>query len=410
MSSLTDILQKLAAGQIPADIPDDVECGDQLRELTGYLGDLRCFVGALTSGDLTATIRRPGSLAGSLKGLHANLRHLTWQTQQIAAGDFSQHIYFMGDFSEAFNSMVAALAQARDDLTERNQQLADTCEQLKSTQSQLLQQEKMASIGQLAAGVAHEINNPMGFITSNIGALGKYTDRFNSFVAAVDEELAASDVTPELRERLLVCKKRLKVDFMLEDIPNLLAETLNGAERVKKIVQDLKEFSRVDAAEYAVVDLNQCLESTIHIFGNTLSSKAQLTTEFGEIPAITCLPQQLNQVFMNLLQNADQAIAGEGVIRVRTRCEGDNVFVEISDDGCGIAPEHLERIFEPFFTTRAVGKGTGLGLSISYDIIHKHLGEITVDSTVGKGTTFTVMLPVNREQGAKDTGFTAEEN
>jgi two-component system NtrC family sensor kinase len=306
--------------------------------------------------------------------------------------------------------MVAALAQARDDLTERNQQLADTCEQLKSTQSQLLQQEKMASIGQLAAGVAHEINNPMGFITSNIGALGKYTDRFNSFVAAVDEELAASDVTPELRERLLVCKKRLKVDFMLEDIPNLLAETLNGAERVKKIVQDLKEFSRVDAAEYAVVDLNQCLESTIHIFGNTLSSKAQLTTEFGEIPAITCLPQQLNQVFMNLLQNADQAIAGEGVIRVRTRCEGDNVFVEISDDGCGIAPEHLERIFEPFFTTRAVGKGTGLGLSISYDIIHKHLGEITVDSTVGKGTTFTVMLPVNREQGAKDTGFTAEEN
>jgi two-component system NtrC family sensor kinase len=366
--------------------------------LTGYLDDLRSFVGALTTGDLTATIRRQGSLAGSLKGLHANLRHLTWQTQQVAEGDFSQRVDFMGEFSDAFNSMVAALAQARTDLTERNQQLADTCEQLKSTQSQLLQQEKMASIGQLAAGVAHEINNPMGFITSNLGALGKYTDRFNSFVAAVDEELAASDVTPALRERLLACKKKLKVDFMLEDIPNLLAETMNGAERVKKIVLDLKGFSRIDAAEHAVVDLNHCLESTIHIFGNTLNSKARLTTEFGEIPAITCLPQQLNQVFMNLLQNAAQAIAGEGVIRVRTRCEGDIVFVEISDNGCGIAPEHLERIFDPFFTTRPVGKGTGLGLSIAYDIVKKHGGQIDVTSKVGVGTTFTIVLPTKMEQ------------
>jgi two-component system NtrC family sensor kinase len=312
----------------------------------------------------------------------------------VAEGDFSQRVDFMGEFSDAFNSMVAALAQARTDLTERNQQLADTCEQLKSTQSQLLQQEKMASIGQLAAGVAHEINNPMGFITSNLGALGKYTERFNSFVAAVDEELAASGVTPELRERLLASKKKLKIDFMLEDIPNLLAETSNGAERVKKIVQDLKSFSRIDSAEYAVVDLNQCLESTIHIFGNALNSKARLITEFGEIPAISCLPQQLNQVFMNLLQNAAQAIEVEGDIRVRTADGNGNVLVEIEDNGCGITPENLARIFEPFFTTRPVGKGAGLGLSIAYDIVKKHGGEISVESEVGKGSTFRIMIPL----------------
>lgn len=394
MSSLTDILQKLASGQIPADVPSDCECSEQLRELTGYLDDLRRFVGALTSGDLNASIRRPGPLAGSLKGLHANLRHLTWQTQQVAAGDFSQRVDFMGEFSDAFNSMVAALAQARTDLTERNQQLADTCEQLKSTQSQLLQQEKMASIGQLAAGVAHEINNPMGFITSNLGALGKYTERFNSFVAAVDEELAASGVTPELRESLLARKKKLKIDFMLEDIPSLLAETLNGAERVKKIVQDLKGFSRIDSAEYATVDLNQCLESTINIIGNNLKSGVRLTTEFGAIPNVTCLPQQLNQVFMNLLQNAAQAIEGEGDIRVRTADDNGNVSVEIADNGCGIAPEHLARIFEPFFTTRPVGKGAGLGLSIAYDIVKKHGGELTVESEVGKGSTFRIRIPL----------------
>jgi two-component system NtrC family sensor kinase len=394
MSTLSDILQKLASGQNPGEIPIDCECRAQLLELITYLDELKRFVAALSSGDMNATLRLPGPLAGSLKGLHANLRHLTWQTQQVAAGDFSQRVDFLGAFSDAFNSMVSALAQARDDLTERNQQLADTCEQLKSTQSQLLQQEKMASIGQLAAGVAHEINNPMGFISSNLGALGKYTERLKTYSAAVDEVLAAPTMPAELREQLAASRKSLKVDFMLEDIPSLLAESSNGAERVRKIVQDLKGFSRIDAAEYAIVDLNQCLESTIHIFGNALDSKARLTTQFGEIPTVTCLPQQLNQVFMNLLQNATQAVEREGEVRVRTSCDNDNVYVEISDNGCGIAPDHLGRIFEPFFTTRPVGKGTGLGLSIAYDIVKKHGGEISVTSAVNKGSIFRVRIPL----------------
>ena len=394
MSSLSDILQKLSAGQIPADVPADCECRDQLLELITYLDDLKRFVGALSTGDLNATIRRPGPLAGTLKGLHANLRHLTWQTQQVAAGDFSQRVDFMGAFSDAFNSMVSALAQARHDLTERNQQLADICEQLKSTQSQLLQQEKMASIGQLAAGVAHEINNPMGFITSNLGTFGKYTERLRSFIAAVDKELVSPDTPPELRERLTVSRMNLKVDFLLEDIPILLAESADGAERVRKIIQDLKGFSRIDTAEYTAVDLNQCLKNTINVIGSDLKSKARLTTEYGDIPNVTCRPQQLNQVFMSLLLNAGQAIECEGEIRVRTCIDNGNVFVEIADNGCGIAPENLNRIFEPFFTTRPVGKGTGLGLSISYDIIKKHGGDIFVASEVGKGTTFRVRIPL----------------
>jgi signal transduction histidine kinase len=394
MSSLSDILQKLASGQIPGEIPEDCENSEQLRELIGYLDDLRRFIGALTSGDLNASIRRPGPLAGSLKGLHANLRHLTWQTQKVAEGDFSQKVDFMGEFSDAFNSMVSALATARADLTERNEQLADTLTQLQATESQLLQQEKMASIGQLAAGVAHEINNPMGFISSNLGALGKYTDRLKSFFAVVDEVMALPELPGGVREKIAASRKSMKIDFMLTDIPNLLAESADGADRVRKIVQDLKGFSRVDEAECSPADLNQCLESTISIIWNDLKDKVQLTKEFGDIPNVTCRPQQLNQVFMNILQNAGQAIEHDGIIKVSTSCDNESVFVGISDNGCGIAPENLTRIFEPFFTTKPVGKGTGLGLSISYDIVRKHGGEIEAISEVGSGTTFRVRIPL----------------
>jgi two-component system NtrC family sensor kinase len=252
----------------------------------------------------------------------------------------------------------------------------------------------MAAIGQLAAGVAHEINNPMGFLTRNLVTLGKYTERLRSFITAVDGALVSPETPPELRERLTASRKSLKIDFLLEDIPNLLAESADGAERVRKIVQDLKGFSRIDVAEYAAVDLNQCLESTINVIGNEIKSKARLTTEFGDIPRVACRPQQLNQVFMNLLLNAAQAMECEGDILVRTCIDNGNVFVEIADNGCGIAPEHLDRIFEPFFTTRLVGKGTGLGLSISYDIVKKHGGEISVESEISKGTTFRLRIPL----------------
>lgn len=264
--------------------------------------------------------------------------------------------------------------------------------ELKETQSQMLQKEKMASIGQLAAGVAHEINNPMGFITSNLETLHKYGDKlleFMTFVAARAERL------PDLRREIEAERRRLKIDYVADDLENLISESLEGAERVRKIVADLKSFSRVDGAEYKVVDLAECLDSTINIVWNELKYKATLKKEYGELPSLRGYPQQLNQVFMNLLVNAAHAIENQGEITIRTWSEAGWVSVAIEDNGCGIPDDVKARIFEPFFTTKEVGRGTGLGLSISYDIVKKHGGEITVASESGKGTSFVVRLPLN---------------
>ena len=281
------------------------------------------------------------------------------------------------------------------DLTEIkrvSEELIVAYQELKETHSQLLQQEKMASIGQLAAGVAHEINNPMGFISSNLGTMGKYLERLEGFLEAQSDGLA--EATPEARERIAQARRKFKVDYILEDARSLLAESQDGAERVRTIVQNLKSFSRVDEAQATYVDLNECIESTITIAWNELKYKTTLTRDYGELPPVKCLPQQLNQVFLNMLVNAAHAIEKQGEITVVTRREGDQVVIAISDTGGGIPEELKSRIFEPFFTTKEVGKGTGLGLSISYDIIKKHNGSIEVESEVGVGTTFTIKLPI----------------
>jgi two-component system NtrC family sensor kinase len=270
------------------------------------------------------------------------------------------------------------------------QELENAYAELKEAQLQIFQQEKMASIGQLAAGVAHEINNPMGFISSNLTTLNKYIDRLTEFIAAGDQLLAGN---PDA-ENLSSVRKRLKIDYIMEDARQLIAESQDGAGRVRRIVQDLKSFSRVDQAECALIDLNEALETTINIAWNEIKYVATLDRDFGDIPRIKCYPQQLNQVFLNLLVNAAHAIGeNQGVITVRTWSEAENVFVSVADTGCGMPDEIQQRIFEPFFTTKEVGKGTGLGLSISYDIVRKHGGEISVESEIGRGSTFIVKLP-----------------
>ncbi len=265
--------------------------------------------------------------------------------------------------------------------------------ELKETQGHLLQQEKMASIGQLAAGVAHEINNPVGFIMSNLTTLGKYGERLAGFIQAQADALAASP-SPEKTAELAELRRRLKLDQIIADLGQLISESIDGAERVKKIVQDLKSFSRIDEAEWQTTDINGCLESTLNIVWNELKYRAVVNREFGGLPLTRCNPGQLNQVFMNLLVNAAHALEREGTITVRSWHGDGAVHVAIADTGCGIPEEILKKIFDPFFTTKEVGKGTGLGLSISYDIVKKHGGEIRVESEVGKGTTFTVTLPV----------------
>lgn len=274
-----------------------------------------------------------------------------------------------------------------------SQELVKAYDELKATHHRLVQQEKMASIGQLAAGVAHEINNPMGFISSNLETLGKYADRLRQFMAVQDEVIkGVSD--PEAIAMLAEARKRLKIDYLLEDIPALVAESNDGALRVRTIVQNLKGFSRTDLPEMEQANINECLERAISIAWNELKYKVTLEKDFGELPPVNCYPQQLGQVFLNFLVNAAHAIEQHGEIRISTRADEGNVSIAVSDTGCGIPPENLDRIFEPFFTTKEIGTGTGLGLAISYEIVQRHGGTIDVESLVGKGTTFTVRLPI----------------
>ncbi|MDO3377420.1 sensor histidine kinase [Geoalkalibacter halelectricus] len=263
---------------------------------------------------------------------------------------------------------------------------------LQQFQARILQQEKMAAVGQLAAGVAHEINNPVGFITSNLHSLAKYLSKLTEFIAIQEDIIRAYDA-PQAAARLDAAKQTLKIDFIVEDIGQLIAESLDGAGRVSTIVQGLKSFSRASDNEMRAVDLVRCLESTLSLVWNEIKFKAEVVRDYQNLPPVFGCEQQLAQVFMNLLVNAAQAIAEKGRITLRTRCRNGRVCVSISDSGCGIAPEVLARLFEPFFTTKAVGEGTGLGLSISREIVAKHGGELHVTSEPGCGTTFTVDLP-----------------
>ncbi len=281
-------------------------------------------------------------------------------------------------------------------LTRKGKELSVAYQELKNTQEMVLRQEKMATIGQLAAGVAHEINNPMGFILSNLTTLQKYLPRLTGFLQKQEELLAAN---PELAAELANFRRHEKIDTVLKDIVPLIDESILGADRVKKIVSDLKGVSRYDTEKPEAVDLNQLLDGTIQFVSNEIKYKAQLKRDYGDLPPLVCFPRQLGQVFTNLLVNASQAITDrEGEIVVRTRSEGDKVCVSVTDNGCGIPEEVRKKIFDPFFTTKEPGKGTGLGLSISYQIIKNHAGECHVESIPGEGSTFTVCLPLGTLQ------------
>ena len=266
-------------------------------------------------------------------------------------------------------------------------------EQLAYTQIQLLQAEKMASIGQLAAGVAHEINNPIGFVSSNLGTLKGYVEEMLGIIDAYSKVDALLISHPELNAEIVARKRAADLDFMKSDIGSLVSESRDGIERVKNIVQNLKDFSRIDSPDWAQANLEQGLDSTLNIVWNEVKNKADVVREYGGIPEIECLSSQLNQVFMNLLLNAAQAIVAHGTITIRTGSSGDSVWIEIEDNGPGIPPEIQNRIFDPFFTTKAVGQGTGLGLSLAYSIVQKHHGKLEVNSTLGHGSRFRVELP-----------------
>lgn len=284
----------------------------------------------------------------------------------------------------------------------RTAELEKANRELKATQAQLLQTEKLSSLGQLAAGIAHEINNPIGFINSNLRTMGEYVEDLLTLTKSYEAMLnvikkkdyaSISAISHDVEKM----KEEMRFDFIIDDFRKLIEQSRDGAYRVYKIVRDLRGFARADDAERKFIDINSSLDSTLNIVWNELKYKAEVVKEYGDVPEVECLPVQLNQVFMNLFMNAGQSIKERGTIKIKTYSEGEQVYVEISDTGSGIPEDIVPKIFDPFFTTKEPGKGTGLGLSIVYNIIKKHNGDIQVKSKVGEGTTFTIILPLKMD-------------
>lgn len=294
------------------------------------------------------------------------------------------------------------VSDALEQLTERNRELSSANAQLEQAHQQLLQSEKLAAIGQLAAGVAHEINNPVGFVLSNLNSLESYV---HDLLEVIDAYMGAeASLGTEERGRLSAARRDADLDYLREDAPALLRESREGLARVREIVVDLRDFSRVDSSHaWEWVDLHRCIESTLNIVGKEVRYRAELVRCFGELPQVRCIPSQIGQVVLNLVINAAHACAGTGTdavsgmvcVRTGTVPGEDAVWIEVQDTGCGIAPENMKRIFEPFFTTKPVGQGTGLGLSVTYGIVSAHGGTIDVRSVVNHGTTFRIVLPVD---------------
>ncbi len=303
----------------------------------------------------------------------------------------------LAEHREQLETLVHARTQ---ELQRRASELEAANQALEQTQTQLLQSEKMASVGQLAAGVAHEINNPVGFVNSNLNTLGGYVDSLLQLIEAYEQADGIIAADAASRERIERIKSEVDLDFLRDDLPSLLKESSDGLDRVKRIVQNLKDFSHAGEGDWQLSNLQDGLESTLSIVNNEIKYKAQVVREYAQLPPVECLPQELNQVFMNMLVNAAHAIETKGTITVRTGAQDEQVWVEFEDTGKGIAPEHLSRIFDPFFTTKPVGKGTGLGLSLSYSIVQKHKGRIEVASEAGRGTRFRIWIPVARPPAA----------
>ena len=282
---------------------------------------------------------------------------------------------------------TAELAAANASLEQERQALVLSMARLEQTQGQLLQSEKMAAVGQLAAGVAHEINNPIGFISSNLSSLSNYLKKLFELIEVYEQQSAVPSAA------ILEARTRADIDFLREDVPSLLQESSDGLTRVQRIVGALRDFSHVDDGQWREADLNEGLEAALNMVGNEIKYKAQVVKELAPLPPVECIAAQLNQVFVNLLLNAAQAIEVRGVITLRSRVQDESVLIEISDTGTGMSPEVKKRIFEPFYTTKAVGKGTGLGLSICWEIIQRHQARIEVDSAPGAGTTLRLLLP-----------------
>ncbi len=353
-------------------VPDD---SDPLRALL-----------ALLPPDTSAIARRDGCWRGDLNFDDGRIFHVQFHFRADEGRGVS--VVTFRDVSDGY--------VRQKELERRNGQLRQTLASLAGTQEQLMRSGKMASIGQLAAGVAHEINNPIGYVHSNLGSLQEYLHSLFQLIEAYERALRAPDpraMLPELED----IRKRCDFEFIRVDLPQLMAESRQGIERVTQIVRNLKEFSYSDRDQsWRSADLHAGLESTINIVWNELKYKVTLERHYGKLPPVQCRLSELNQVFMNMLLNASQAIEDRGTITISTGVEGEEVWVQFEDTGEGMPEDVQQNIFDPFFTTKPVGSGTGLGLSISYGIVKSHNGRIDVSSTHGLGSCFRITLPIRQ--------------
>jgi signal transduction histidine kinase len=311
----------------------------------------------------------------------------------------ASHVALAIEKAESFQTIEDLSRSLEDKVRVRTEQLRTTNEELRSayrdlqaTQLQLIQREKMASVGQLVAGVAHELNNPIGFISSNVATLADFVRRLRSMLATYQET-----TLPEAeRSRVDARRQELQVDYALKYLDAMISGIREGADRTRKIVGDLRVFARTPDDVWQPVDLHEDLDSSLTLLSHLLKDRITVIRRYGALGPVECVRSQIDQVFLNVLANAAHAIRGPGTITIETRREGSMAVIDIADTGPGIAPDVLGRIFDPFFTTKPVGEGTGLGLSISYEIITKHGGEIRADSPPAGGAVFTLRLPVAR--------------
>ncbi len=340
---------------------------------------------------------RGGGQAPELVMLEVNGRERIFELRLSDVVDVSEKftgsVMYLHDVTTRQQTLAEVESQ-KEEIQIANAELEALLQKTTEMQDQLLQSEKLASIGQLAAGVAHEINNPVGFVKSNLGTLSEYVLQFRQLVDQLSEKVAD-------RSEVAAIQEASDYSYICRDVTELLHESLDGVARVQKIVADLKNYARPDSGEdFDWLDLNEVVRSTLNIVWNELKYKADVVTEFADLPRVRANTVQINQILVNLLVNAAQAIERQGTITVTTRLEESGVAVDVSDTGIGIQPETQSRLFDPFFTTKPMGKGTGLGLAISQKLAAKHYGRIAVRSEPGAGSTFTLHLPLDPATGS----------
>lgn len=406
--------------QLPAFLylqPKDYGVGfynQRFREVFGDPTGKRCY-------EAIAGLKQPCPECPTFRVFHSNAPQLwewvdskTGRVYQIYDYPFKDMngepmVVEMGLDITAVKKAEAALRQREQELTQKNQQLQETLEQLQKTQAQLIQTEKMSSLGQLVAGVAHEINNPISFINGNITHAKEYIQQLLEMLQLYQKEYPHP--TPLIQEEI----EAIELDFVIQDLQKLLDSMQIGSDRIRNIVLSLRNFSRLDEAEMKAVDVHSGIDSTLMILQNRLKAKPdnsqiQIIKEYAQLPVIECYAGQLNQVFMNIITNAIDALEELYVnnqesscnlqITIRTELlDSDWVAIEITDNGVGMSQEIQQRLFDPFFTTKVVGKGTGLGMSISYQIVtEKHQGQLRCISSIGEGATFIIEIPIRQNK------------